>query len=55
MNTPSTSAPNVPLDEPGDLRRIRELILNHRGLNGSPATTLVLVELLLKEIRSGRP
>ena len=40
---------NAPLDEPADLRRIREMILQRRQRSGSPATTFVLVSLLLDE------
>lgn len=53
MATENTA--NVPLDEPGDLRRIRQMILAHRGQAGSPAPTLVLVEQLLAELASRRP
>jgi hypothetical protein len=47
MNQP-TSADM--LDEPGDIAEIRRMILRHRGVDGSPSTTILLVEQMLAEL-----
>ena len=38
------------LDNPGDLDAIRAMVLAHQGREHSPATTVVLVRLLLEGI-----
>jgi hypothetical protein len=45
---------DVPLDEPEDLRRIRQMMLEHLGIEGSPCTTVVLVENFLRSHRESR-
>jgi len=46
-----TSEGGTQLDEPGDMLTIRKMILAHQGRDGSPATTVVLVRLLLDGLR----